>query len=90
MVYILQLIFHTSVFIYYICMQGVFNPNILIYHPPNSAEGLHLSAIHFISNNSQVPHRTFSGGNIAYMTQTATEVLFHNMGLPNCDRASVL
>ena len=27
-------------------MQGVFNPNILIYHPPNSAEGLHLSAFH--------------------------------------------
>ena len=24
----------------YIYMQGVFNPNILIYHPPNSAEGL--------------------------------------------------
>ena len=28
-------------------MQGVFNPNILIYHPPNSAEGLHFSAFHF-------------------------------------------
>ena len=27
-------------------MQGVFNPNILIYHPPNSAEGLHFSAFH--------------------------------------------
>ena len=25
-------------------MQGVFNPNILIYHPPNSTEGLHFSA----------------------------------------------
>ena len=28
-------------------MQGVFNPNILIYHPPNSAEGLHFSAFHY-------------------------------------------
>ena len=28
-------------------MQGVFNPNILIYHPPNSTEGLHFSAFHF-------------------------------------------
>ena len=27
-------------------MQGVFNPNILIYHPPNSTEGLHFSAFH--------------------------------------------
>ena len=29
-------------------MQGVFNPNILIYHPLNSAEGLHFSAFHFL------------------------------------------
>ena len=29
-------------------MQGVFNPNILIYHPPNSAEGLHFSAFHYL------------------------------------------
>ena len=29
-------------------MQGVFNPNILIYHPPNSTEGLHFSAFHYI------------------------------------------
>ena len=29
-------------------MQGVFNPNILIYHPPNSAEGLHFSAFHYV------------------------------------------
>ena len=28
-------------------MQCVFNPNILIYHPPNSAEGLHFSAFHY-------------------------------------------
>ena len=28
-------------------MQGVFNPNIPIYHPPNSAEGLHFSAFHY-------------------------------------------
>ena len=28
-------------------MQGVFNPNILIYHPPNSTEGLHFSAFHY-------------------------------------------
>ena len=27
-------------------MQGVFNPNIPIYHPPNFAEGLHFSAFH--------------------------------------------
>ena len=31
-------------------MQGVFNPNILIYHPPNSTEGLHFSAFHFTRN----------------------------------------
>ena len=31
----------------HICMQGVFNPNILIYHPPNSTEGLHFSAFHY-------------------------------------------
>ena len=30
-------------------MQGVFNPNILIYHPPNFAEGLHFSAFHYIT-----------------------------------------
>ena len=30
-------------------MQGVFNPNILRYHPPNSAEGLHFSAFHWFS-----------------------------------------
>ena len=31
-------------------MQGVFNPNILIYiyHPPNSTEGLHFSAFHYL------------------------------------------
>ena len=29
-------------------MQSVFNPNILIYHPPNSAEGVHFSAFHFL------------------------------------------
>ena len=29
-------------------MQGVFNPNILIYHPPNSTEGLHFSAFHYV------------------------------------------
>ena len=29
-------------------MQGVFNPNILIYHPPNSAEGLLFSAFHYL------------------------------------------
>ena len=31
-------------------MQGVFNPNIpiYVYHPPNSAEGLHFSAFHYI------------------------------------------
>ena len=29
-------------------MQGVFNPNILIYHQPNSAKGLHFSAFHFV------------------------------------------
>ena len=28
-------------------MLDVFNPNILIYHPPNSAEGLHFSAFHY-------------------------------------------
>ena len=28
-------------------MQGVFNPNILIYHPPNSTEGLHFSFYSF-------------------------------------------
>ena len=32
-------------------MQGVFNPNILIYHPPNSTEGLHFSAFHYYCNN---------------------------------------
>ena len=26
---------------------GVFNPNIPIYHLPNSAEGLHFSAFHY-------------------------------------------
>ena len=31
-------------------MQGVFNPNILIYHPPNSTEGLHFSAFHYIGD----------------------------------------
>ena len=59
MVYILQFIFHTSFHLIHmharcfqskysniICMQGVFNPNILIYHPPNSAEGLHFNAFH--------------------------------------------
>ena len=30
-------------------MQGVFNPNILIYHPPNSTEGLHFSAVHYFN-----------------------------------------
>ena len=30
-------------------MQGVFNPNIPIYHPPISAEGLHFSAFHYCS-----------------------------------------
>ena len=30
-------------------MQGVFNPNIPIYHPPNSAGGLHFSAFHYAS-----------------------------------------
>ena len=29
-------------------MQGVFNPNILIYHLPNSAEGLHFSAFRYL------------------------------------------
>ena len=29
----------------YAC-EGVFNPNIPIYHPPNSAEGLHFRAFH--------------------------------------------
>ena len=42
---LLQLIFHTSVFTEYICMQGVFNPNIPIF-PPNSVKGLHFSAFH--------------------------------------------
>ena len=28
-------------------MQGVFNPNILVYHLPNSAEGVHFSAFHY-------------------------------------------
>ena len=48
MVYILQFIFHTSVFTYSnTACKGVFNPNILIYHPPNSTEGLHFSAFHY-------------------------------------------
>ena len=49
---LLQLIFHTSVFTYniYICMKGVFNPNIPIF-PPNSAEGLHFSAFHYTCIN---------------------------------------
>ena len=34
-------------------MQGVFNPNILIYHLPNSAEGLHFSAFHITGNKKQ-------------------------------------
>ena len=50
-------------------MQGVFNPNILIYHPPNCAEGLHFSAFHlnvfsflfmlFLCNIANVAQRTF-------------------------------
>ena len=42
---LLQFIFHTSVFTYYIFMQGIFNPNIPIL-ASNSAEGLHFSAFH--------------------------------------------
>ena len=41
-------------------MQGVFNPNILIYNPPNSAEGLHFSAFHLICTNSVSFSRVFS------------------------------
>ena len=37
-------------------MQGVFNPNILIYHPPNSAEGLHFSAFHYYGINVIFKH----------------------------------
>ena len=43
-------------------MQGVFNPNILIYHPPNSAkfhEGLHFSAFHIICVLNVFPHTNF-------------------------------
>ena len=32
--------------------EGVFNPNIPIYHPPNSAEGLHFSAFHYDGDQS--------------------------------------
>ena len=32
-------------------MQGVFNPNIVMYYPPNSAEGLHFSAFHCFLND---------------------------------------
>ena len=47
-------------------MQGVFNPNILIYHPPNSAEGFHFSAFHYnCYNYSQMDHTTkVSGSNV--------------------------
>ena len=37
-------------------MQVVFNPNIPIYHPPNSAEGLHFSAFHYIGLNLGLNH----------------------------------
>ena len=47
-------------------MLGVFNPNILIYHPPNSAEGLHFSTFHYnCYNYSQMDHTTkVSGSNV--------------------------
>ena len=35
-------------------MQGVFNPNILIYHPSNSAEGLHFSAFHLYGTSNTI------------------------------------
>ena len=35
-------------------MQGVFNPNIVIYHLPNSAKGLHFSAFHFLRKYDMV------------------------------------
>ena len=47
MVYILQLIFHTTVFIHtYACQVFSIQIIILAYHPPNSAEGLDFSAFH--------------------------------------------
>ena len=43
---LLQLIFHTSVFTYYILMLRCFQSNIPIL-ASNSAEGLHFSAFHY-------------------------------------------
>ena len=43
-VWLLQLIFHTSLFTYYIFMQRCFQSS-------NSAEGLHFSAFHLYCNS---------------------------------------
>ena len=51
---LLQLIFHIIILVcspntYVYACKGVFNPNIPIF-PPNSAEGLHFSAVHYNYN----------------------------------------
>ena len=70
-------------------MQGVFNPNILINHPPNSAEGLHFSAFRCYSHcgcptcvcvcvsvRSFLPPRASRPRNVGTYVFTATRKLF--------------
>ena len=70
-----------------------FNPNIPLYHPPNSAEGLHFSAFHSRSNNNdsiewcicksiiETYHATHVWSVIDRVGQVHTEVYFMCMCL---------
>ena len=69
-------------------MQGVFNPNIPIYHPPNSGEGLHFSAFHFknvfsvlIKNKNKKPKWRFFTSHGAHLNCTIMAMLYtHSIG----------
>ena len=62
-------------------MQGVFNPNIPIYHLPNSAEGLHFSAFHLY--RFKIFHvNTQLGVGISLMVITSVHSSMLSLSLP--------